>query len=459
MAQQENDDLPREMQAREYGMKKLEKGGTLQLHVRWEEQLPVLRGDATTTSEIPAERSRQAHPMAVVLFFFSAVGCTMGWTAVLSSFVYYSHVLGMNSYLYLNFAVFIPLFPITIAQARWDSYFDRRYKSLRSFSFRGIVGFAVSAATIALVPLASHNLVALCVLTALMGTASAVLQGILKQMASFVYPKCSRLPAAVTCGMQASAALVLAVSLATGFGSTGKPQGLDNFYISIMVLVGICWISFHVLVSRCRDVFESMLRRDLSIGGVREPLLQNSQPDPEAIESPVDVEMDYKALWHTSWPCCVSIMVTVASSMSVASWFNRVKSSDPLNQALPQVLFYTRLLADLFARPGTLLVKPSSAQCVLALSMFRLLFVPLFFVYTSVDYIPRSDFFLTCGVAVFAFSSGYIVTCCYQLAPSMLTTEQQNSTAKQVGLMNVCFSGSLLCGLMASFALSGIGIS
>jgi hypothetical protein len=457
MAQQKNSALPRYTQAGEYGMKKLEKEETLQL--RSEEPLRVLRVDATRTSEMPVERSRQAHPGAVVLFFFSAVGCTMGWTAVLSNFVYYSQVLGMNSYLYLNFAVFVPLFPITMAQARWDSYFDRRYKSLRSFSFRGIVGFAVTAATVALVPLASHNLVALSVLTTLMGTASAVLQGMLKQMASFIYPKCARLPAAVSCGMQASAFFVLFVSLTTGFGSSGKSQGLDSFYISITVLVGLCWICFHLLISRCHDVFESMLRRDSSICGLREPLLDSAEADPEPIESPVDAEMDYNALWRTSWPCCVSIMVTVASSMSVASWFNRVESSDPLNQSLPQVLFYTRLLADLFARPATLLVTPPSARCLLTVSMFRLLFVPLFFVYTSMDNIPRSDVVVTCGVAVFAFSSGYIVTCCYQLAPSMLNMEQQNSTPKQVGLMNVCFSGSLLCGLIASFALLGSGIS
>lgn len=441
-------------------MKNLEKEKRLQ--PQSEEECPALRVDATRTSVMPVERRRhrQASPVVVVLFFFSAVGCTMGWTAVLSSLVYYSQVFGMNSYLYLNFAVFVPLLPITMAQARWDSYFDRRYQSLRSFSFRGIVGFSVSTVTIALVPWASHNLVSLSVLSTLIGTASAVLHGMLKQMASFIYPTCSRLPAAVTSGMQAAAAFVLAVSLATDFGSSGKSEGLVCFYISIAVLVGLCWICFQVLMSRSHDVLESMMRRDSFISGMlREPLLDNAEaaPDPEPVENPEDSEMDYLALWRTSWPCCVSIMVTVASSMSVASWFNRVESSDPLNQSLPQVLFYTRLFADLLARPATLVVKPLSARCLLILSMTRLLFVPLFFIYTSMDDIPRSDVLVTCGVAAFAFTSGYIVTCCYQLAPSLLTIEQQNSTPKQAGLINVCFSGSLLCGLIASCALLGSG--
>ena len=116
---------------------------------RREEDISVSRLETATGVSAPAGRLAQAHPYAVILFFFSAVGCTMGWTAVLSNLVYYSAVLGMNSYLFLNLAVFTPLFPITLAQARWDSYYDQRYQSLRSFSFRGIVGFFVTIATVA----------------------------------------------------------------------------------------------------------------------------------------------------------------------------------------------------------------------------------------------------------------------------------------------------------------------
>jgi hypothetical protein len=174
-----------------------------------------------------------------------------------------------------------------------------------------------------------------------------------------------------------------------------------------------------------------------------------------------NVELDYTSLWRISWPCCVSIMVTVASSMSVASWFNRVESSDPSNETLPQVLFFTRLFADLLGRPATLFFKPSSDKVVLIASTIRLAFVPFFFIYTCADenLIPRSDALIVGGVAAFAFTSGYLVTTSYQLAPMLLTIHQQQSTSKQAGLLNVCFSGSLLFGLTASLVLIGSGVS
>lgn len=427
------------------------------------EDLSVSRLEAATRSAPSSDRLVQARPSAVILFFFSAVGCTMGWTAVLSNLVYYSAVLGMNSYLFLNLAVFTPLVPITLAQAKWDSYYDQRFQSIRSFSFRGIVGFFVTVATVALAPWASHSMAALLILTTMMGTASAILHGMLKQMASFIYPNCARLPAAVTSGMQASAAFVLIVSLATGFGSSGESEAESTiivFYLSIAVLTILCWLCFHVLMSRCQDVYSSMLRRDSSLS---EMLIMEEQDDESTttVDPVTNMELDYISLWQITWPCCVIVMATVASSMSVASWFNRVKSADPSNQSLPQVLFYTRLFADLLGRPTTLLLKPTSKWCMLILSLLRLLFVPFFFIYSSAneELIPRSDALIVGGVAIFAFSSGYLVTAGYQLAPLLLTRQQEQSTLKQAGLLNVCFSGSLLCGLLASFALLGAGVS
>ena len=63
-------------------------------------------------------------------------------------------------------------------------------------------------------------------------------------------------------------------------------------------------------------------------------------------------------LFQQLWPLCGAIFVTVASSMAVAAWFNRVPSRS--HPHLPQVLFYTRVLADLLAPPATLWL-PSTA--------------------------------------------------------------------------------------------------
>ena len=321
-----------------------------------------------------------------------------------------------------------------------------------------------------LAPVASNGIVTLSILSTVMGTASAVLHGMLKQMASFIYPNCSRLQAAVTSGMQASAIFVLLVSLTTKFGSSGASDSIGAFYVSIAILTILCWGCFHLLMSRCQDVSSSMLRRDSSFyAALNEPMLDDDDDDNSVAElaslddSSSSSEMSYMSLWRISWPCCLSIMMTVASSMSVASWFNRVESaSDPSVETLPQVLFYTRLFADFLGRPATLLVKPCSGHCILILSILRLLFVPFFFIYTSANekLIPRNDTLIISGVALFAFSSGFLVTAGYQLAPKLLSNRQQlRSSSKLAGLMNVCFSGSLLFGLIASFVLLGVGVS
>merc|ERR1711862_377731 len=217
-----------------------------------------------------------------------------------------------------------------------------------------------------------------------------------------------------------------------------------------------------------------------------------------------------------SWPICLSIVLTVSSSMAVASWFNRVESQDPNNQSLPQVLFYTRLVADLLGRPATLLLpslesEPNSGSSdnnnnsngsndnddngsinndyggdeynfsnnndterkksiwnvimiLLIIVSLRLLFVPFFFLYTasgsgdnkSSITIPKNDLGITLGVFMFSFSSGFLATWSYQLAPMLLTdqAEREFNTVKQASLLNVCFSASVLLGLILSFLLS-----
>jgi hypothetical protein len=151
------------------------------------------------------------------------------------------------------------------------------------------------------------------------------------------------------------------------------------------------------------------------------------------------------------------IILTVGSSMSVSSWFNRVQSQDPTNTSFPQLLFYTRLFGDLLGRPLTLFAAPKSIVTLNILSLTRLSFVPFFFLYTSTNLIPTSDFWIVVGVFVFSFSSGYLVTLSYQLAPSLLSDhERERNLMKQTNLINVCFSASVLLGLTSSIVLMGV---
>jgi len=421
------------------------------------------------------------------LFFLSAVGCTIGWTAVLSNLVYYTDTLGVDSFLFLNLAVYAPLLPVTLAQAIWDAQFDRQFQSLRSFSFRGTVGFSITLICLLLLPWSSYSLVLLSITSIFLGLASAVLHGTLKQMAAFVYPNCGRLPAAVTAGMQASAMFALVVSITSGFGRCADKAGLQLFYYTTAAILVVCWLCFQILLRYSKGVVRSMQRRDsffrsATSGGLAEPLLlptgeeaseqaseqeleqqhlavlENEAADPHQQGMALSLELSTAQLWSKTWPACFAIMITVASSMSVSSWFNRVDSQDPNNTGFPQVLFYTRLLADLLGRPATLYAtaRPKSIVSLVAVSVLRLGFVPVFFVYTSTSLIPKNDIAAIVGVFAFAFTSGYLATLSYQLAPSLLNdhNREQNSM-KQASLINVCFSASVLLGLTASFILKG----
>jgi MFS family permease len=197
-----------------------------------------------------------------LLFFLSAVGCTIGCTAVLSNLVFYSDTLGLDSFLFLNVAVFAPMLPVTLAQALWDAKFDRRFQSLKSFLFRGTVGFFVTLLCLLLLPWASQSLVHLTVTSVFLGLSSAVLHGMLKQMASFVYPHCGRSSASVNAGMQASGLLVLAVSLTYGFGGCTSKEGLNWFYNTIAAMLIVCWCCFQALLMCSHGVAQSMQRRD-----------------------------------------------------------------------------------------------------------------------------------------------------------------------------------------------------
>jgi hypothetical protein len=76
-----------------------------------------------------------------VLFFMAGLGSSVGYIATLSSLVYYKILFGPSSFVQLNLAIYLPLVPISLAQARWDSQYDRHYNTKVTFVTRLIVGF------------------------------------------------------------------------------------------------------------------------------------------------------------------------------------------------------------------------------------------------------------------------------------------------------------------------------
>jgi len=401
----------------------------------------------------------QSRKTEALLFFISGIGSTLAWTAVLSNLVFYTAHLGEVSYIYLNLAVYIPLIPISFAQARWDSVFDRKYKSLNSFLFRGSLSYALAVAAIILTPRASNSLLYIVFLTLTLGTSSAVLQGALKQMAAFVYKDTGLLQAAVSSGMQGSSIAVLIVALSTGFGDSGDPHGFLAFNYSILGMKVFCWVTFYWLMTKSSDVLKSMQRRDTAMNsdiyqkispvGESGPLLDEES----TTTSSPSVELDYWTLTKKTAIHCTSLTVTLLASMLVGAYLNRVPSADPDNVEFAQVLFYAKMIPDVLGRPFTILMKPKSEIFVLSITLLRLIYLPIFLIYTLTDILPRSDFWITLGLAVFSFFSGYIVTATYQLAPDNLSEDEKSNTPKQANVLNIVFSSSVLGGLLIGLIL------
>lgn len=320
--------------------------------------------------------------------------------------------------------------------------------------------------------------------------ASAVLHGMLKQMAAFIYPGCGRLAAAVAAGMQASAIPVLIVSLISGFGRDESSSGIQLFYFSVAFLLLYSWGCFQIIVTRSPSVNASMRTRDSFLSEISSvesesesrPILENetnqeveefvdndfiipetdsSQEeyvDNEAITSEAiyQEELSSWKLLKKSQSACFVMIMTIASSMSVASCLNRVQSQNPSNEAFPQVLFYTRLIADLLSRPATLYRthQSDSMSKLVLVAILRLGFVPIFFLYILNHDIPKNDVAAVIGIFIFAFTSGYLATSSYQIAPLLLDEQERElNSSRQTGLINVCFSASILLGFALTFVI------
>merc|ERR1712151_550027 len=157
------------------------------------------------------------------------------------------------------------------------------------------------------------------------------------------------------------------------------------------------------------------------------------------------ITMSYWEIFQDVHLCCFSILITVTSSMTIGAYFTQVHSD---SQSLPQVLFFTRLFTDFLGRPTALLISINSSYIISIFSFIRLLLVPFFFLAAASDSpqdFPNSDGLLIALVAFFAFTSGYIVTVCFQAGPLCLPDDCDESTiTKQASLLNVFLCTSVV---------------
>jgi hypothetical protein len=478
-------------------------------------QLDGLRDDGLETGRSPAPDDDEEDDddddtttlLEQVLFFGCGVGSSLCYIATLSSLVYFKILYGPDSFVDLNLAIYLPLLPISLAQARWDQYYDQQYRSRRTFVVRGMVGFGLSLLGTLQMIHHSMSLQSLIGNALLQGIGGAILYGTLNQMASFVgrgEQTTNRLKATVSAGVQASALVVLAVSLATGFGTEHSADNFPLFLWSIVLLEGMFFAMFLWLLLARPSVAASMSRRDSSIrysmmmpeeviGGLSDDddddddananleaplLLMESTPPlhrrlfPEDQQQPQarrrrrqqqqqQVGLSFWDLCKCTQACCVVLIVTLAPSFLVGSWFTRVQT-DWIQ--LAQVLFYVKIGADFIGRLATIVLPPRNITCLTWTVTLRMIPVLLFFVNARGGLLfsnnsEYSDLLSIVLVAVIAFLSGYLVTGCFQLAPQGLPCDlRATNLAKQASLLTVAFSIAAIGGLLSSFTLIAIGL-
>eukprot|EP00531_Pseudo-nitzschia_arenysensis_P018161 CAMPEP_0116118950 /NCGR_PEP_ID=MMETSP0329-20121206/2382_1 /TAXON_ID=697910 /ORGANISM="Pseudo-nitzschia arenysensis, Strain B593" /LENGTH=579 /DNA_ID=CAMNT_0003612621 /DNA_START=129 /DNA_END=1868 /DNA_ORIENTATION=+ len=487
-----------------------------------------------------------------ILFFLAGLGSSIGYIATLSSLVYFKILFGANSFVYLNCAVFLPLLPISIAQAIWDSQFDLLWQSRVTFLVRGVLGYGfVIAGTFGMVTFAhgekrtyidrnsddsvpsGEGLEWIICWALLQGIGGAILFGLLNQLASFVgtlhqnqtplrtnniynnfivnptdnsdpsasdedeiLPK--KFKATVSAGVQASALVVLLASITSGFGTMNETY-FSDFLIRILQVECFCFAAFLWLLMARPRIQVSMMRRDSSMremtryssgregfqelvspledhdgddddddeendSSLRLPLLQR-RPSPNDINSQSSGEvtiLSLRDLLYYSRIPCLGMALTLVPSFLVGSWFTRVQTDW---MQLAQILFYVRIGSDLIGRFATILIPPSSIECVVMTAGLRCIAVVIFFANASCKIPLRQQWdrdALSIGLVVFiAFCSGYLVTSCYQLAPQQLLVTpivRAANVAKQSSLLTVAFAMSAIGGLITSFVLVAIGV-
>ncbi len=431
--------------------------------------VPLARASSSPTCP-PIASSTISHSTTLLeqtLFFGSGLGSSLCYIATLSSLVHYKLLYGANSFVYLNLAVYVPLLPISLAQARWDQSLDVRYTSPRTFLVRGVVGFVLGLVGTSLMIRGDGDpqsgQIALIIHALLQGTGGAILYGTLNQLASFVGGDDGPiLKAAVSAGVQVSALVVLAVSFLTGFG-VHEASRFSWFLWNISAIELLCFVVFICLLLARSIVAAAMIRRDASLRLDEDAAMDN---DDDAImgtallmtsrqTSSLNLELPYVELVSKSRPCCLVLVATLLPSFLVGSWFTRVQTDW---MELASCLFYVRIASDFLGRLATIVIPPRSTSCLTGTCLLRMVPVVVFF-FNAHQVTPFADGLSIALVAIISFLSGYLVTGCYQLAPLDLDWEvREANAAKQASLLTVAFAISAVCGLLSSFALMALGI-
>ncbi len=353
--------------------------------------------------------------MLQLSFVFISFGYMLPWTALGSLISYYKYTYGAGFYVKIYCAYYLPGLPIALLQYRYDEYLDSQFGSRNTYMFRGVFAFSANA-LILFSMLWFDRQSQLVWLFALLGVSSWMCHGTASMMAS-MYPRA--VIAYLQIGFRCPEIYIISANSFLNLGKDASIANLMVFYkvTALVVLVGlICWILVAGSNTSLAYFADKDFRMQADDYSESEPLIGKSRSIslapavPADIHSPVTFDEDED--WRSSLdrsaaiskdnskqrsggglfslggrvrslvsgtsrppqlhpqghvemmadmaPVCGALIITIWGSIFQAAFFAYVES--PRGRNIEQILYFTRLVADLLGRPLTFLPRPAYLQ-------------------------------------------------------------------------------------------------
>ncbi|GLC52618.1 hypothetical protein PLESTB_000649700 [Pleodorina starrii] len=155
-------------------------------------------------------------------------------------------------------------------------------------------------------------------------------------------------------------------------------------------------------------------------------------------------------------PAALSITLSVGTSMLIFPFFTYMTSTGLLGERLPQVLFYIRLVGDIAGRLVPRRLQATTVRKLMFWAFVKLAMVPLLFGCIFTPELLGGDVTSCVVVALFWVLSGYLNTCSYLVAPTLVPPSQKSRAS---GLMTVAFQSACFGALMLAYAVQQLEVS
>lgn len=366
---------------------------------------------------------------------------------------------GETLYIAMYNAFYLPGLPVAHLQRALDARLDRYVgSSWWTTWWRGAGSLTMVAVAVLLYTPVADSGRATVVLTLVLGTFTWLAHGTLSTLCAIFDPSHW---AWMQTGFRSPEILGLALSGGLRLGHSPSVRHLEMFFVSTFALAAAGLAAFVSLMRSeaavsllaAKDAADAAdARRD---GGRQEqtPLVGvggGGHDGPP--EKPSSVGPGSRPPLLARYR--VALFLTIYASVFQGGFFVYCTSSSGVN--IEQILYFTRLFADLAGRPLARYIRPPwlvrSPSALASVAAARLSLMGAYFAYIF-SAVPRSDAFVVALVVVFSVMSGYLVVLVYEGAAAAQVDEAGKAEAGRV--MNLTFHQACVSAVVTSVCVAG----